>query len=108
MISINLHAIFYSGIDIRYPDLENKNRVGKQLITGHNLHSMALRGVRAYEKALAFSKDECYMETLEPIKSGDTIENYIKYSWIKMFNDTRKTTSSDDESESEETSCAVR
>lgn len=107
MISNNSHASFYSGTDIRFSDLEKKNRIGKQLITGRNLHAMAIRGVRAYKKALAYSKDKWDMETLEPKKSGETIDDCIEYVRIKMFQDTKKTTSSDDESESEETPCVV-
>ena len=106
-VSNDAHVSYYSGIDIRFSDLERKNRVGKQLITGRNLHSMAIRGVRAYKKALAYLKDKWDMDTLEPLKSGDNIDDCIEYVRVKMFLDTKKTRSSDDESESEETSCAV-
>ena len=106
-VSNDAHTSYYSGIDIRYSDLEKKNRVGKQLITGRNLHAMAIRGVRAYKKALAYSKDKWDMDTLEPRKSGETIDDCIKYVRVKMFQETKKTGSSDDESESKETPCAV-
>ena len=46
---------YFSGVDLRYDDLEKKNRTGSALITGRNLVDMALRGVRNFKKALAFS-----------------------------------------------------
>merc|ERR1740124_959107 len=41
MVTNDSSRNFVSGTDIRYEDLEKKNRVGKQQITGRNLHAMA-------------------------------------------------------------------
>ena len=64
---------------------------------------MAKRGVRANKKALAYSREKWDINTLEPKKSGDDMEDVIKYARFQMYIDTVKTSSSDDESESEET-----
>ena len=81
------------------------DRVGKQLITRRNLHALALRGVRAYKKALAYSKDKWDMVTLEPKKSGETIQDVIEYVRVCMYKDLvlskKNDDSSDEESESE-------
>ena len=69
----------YSGIDIRISDLEKKNYVGNLLITGRNLHTMAIRGARSYKKALEYSMEKWDIETLEPKKSGETVEDVIEY-----------------------------
>ena len=79
--------LYYSGTDIRYEYLEKKIRVGNQLITGRNLHAMAVRGARAYKKALAYSKDKWNMVSLEPKKSGETIEDVIEYVRVDMYKD---------------------
>ena len=63
---------------------------------------MAIRGARAYKKALAFSKDKWDIDTLEPKKSGETMQDCIEYVRMKMYKDTKKGGTSDDESESEE------
>lgn len=52
VLTNNSSRSFFCGEDILYSDLEEK--VGKQLITGRNLHAMAIRGARAYKKALSF------------------------------------------------------
>merc|ERR1740124_1745550 len=43
MVTNDSSRVFVSGTDIRYGNLEKKNRVGKQQITGQNLHAMAVR-----------------------------------------------------------------
>ena len=106
MVSNNSSRVFYSGTDIRYEDLEKKNRVGNQLITGRNLHAMAVRGARAYKKDLAYSKDKWNMVSLEPKKSGETIEDVIEYVRFNMYKDLvsskKHDGSTDEQSESEE------
>ena len=76
--------------------------MGNQFITGRNLFAMSIRCARAYEKVIAFSKDKCDVETLEPKKRGETMQ-IVSSMLVKMHNDTKKTFTSDDESESEET-----
>ena len=47
------------------------------------------------------------MVTLQPKKSGDTIEDVIEYVRVQMYKDTHKSGSSDEESESEEAEPSV-
>jgi len=106
MVTNNSSRVFVSGTDIQYEDLEKKNRVGKQTKNGRNLHGMVVRGTRAYKKALAYSKDKWEMVTLEPKKSGKTIEDVIDNVRVSMYNDLvsskKNDGSSDEESESKE------
>ena len=80
--------------------------MGKQLITGRNLHAMAIRGARAYKKALAFSTHKWDRVTMQPKKSGETIEDVIEYVRQRMYHEKQKekkpSDSSEEESESED------
>jgi len=87
MVTRDSSRVFVSGTDIGYEDLEKKSCVGKQQITSRNLHAMIVRGSRTYKKALAYSTDKWDMVTLEPKKSGDTIEEVIEYIRVSMYKD---------------------
>ena len=50
--------VYHSGSDIRWEDLEKKNRTGVLLVGGRNLHNLAAKGSRCYKKALAYSVDK--------------------------------------------------
>ena len=76
---------FYSGEDIFHLDLEKKNKSGPTLITGRNLHAMAIRGAREYKKAVAFANHKWDCNKLEPKKSGDTIHDVVEYVRQKMY-----------------------
>ena len=81
--------------------------VGKQLITGRNLHAMAIRGARAYKKALAFSTHKWDKVTMKPKKSGETLDDVIDYIRRMMYRDKMKeklkrSESSDDESDDDD------
>ena len=106
IVTSNSSRLFLSDTDIRYEDLEKKSCVGKQQITGRNLYVMAVRGAKAYKKALAYLKDKWDMVMLEPKKSGETIEDIIEYIRASMYTDLvsskKNDGSSDEESESEE------
>ena len=84
ILTQDLSRDYYSGHDIRSDDLEKKNRTGSPLITGRNLHAMAIRGVKCYKKALSFVKEKWDMERNEPIHSGDTLEDCIEHVRVKM------------------------
>ena len=106
ILSNNSSRSFYCGEDILYSDLEKKNKVGKQLITGRNLHAMAIRGARAYKKALAFSTHRWDSVTMQPKKSGETLDDVIEYVRRSMYKDklkekSKRTLSSDTESDEE-------
>mgnify|MGYP002809369541 CR=1 FL=1 len=36
--------IYHSGVDVRWEDLEKKNRAGASLVGGRNLHDLAMKG----------------------------------------------------------------
>ena len=81
--------------------------VGKQLITGRNLHSMAIRGARAYKKALAFSTHKWDKVKMKPKESGDNLDDVIEYVRRMMYRDkikekSKRSESSDDESEDDD------
>ena len=77
--------LYYSSTDIRASDLEKKNRTGNMLITGRNLHDMAIRGVRNYKKALAFCLKRWDEKLMQPKLSGHTIEDVIEFVRYEMY-----------------------
>ena len=76
---------YFCGEDILHLDLEKKNKSGPTLVTGRNLHAMAIRGAREYKKALAFANHRWDSSTLQPKKSGDTIDDVVEYVRMKMY-----------------------
>ena len=85
MITQDTSRDYYSDHDIRVEDLEKKNRTGAQLITGRNLVSLAVRGVKTYKKALAFCAHKWNLDTNEPLDSGYKIEDCVEYVRVKMY-----------------------
>ena len=101
--------VYDSGVDIRWEDLEKKNRTGALLVGGRNLHDLATKGSRNYKKALAYSAEKWNDKLMEPKESGSSVEDVIEYVRKKMYLDIvgpkkkgGKVLRSDDESESEE------
>lgn len=99
---------YFVGEDIVHFDLEKKNRTGPLLITGRNLHAMAVRGARDYKKALAFALHKWDTDTMQPKKSGETVEDVIQYVRRQMYQlknkdkDKHKESSEDEDDESNE------
>ena len=81
---------YYSGEDILHLDLEKKNKTGPTLITGRNLHAMAIRGAREYKKALAFSTHRWDSGLMCPKRSGETIDDVIEYVRRSMYREKMK------------------
>ena len=44
--------VYHSGVDIRWQDLEKKNRTGALLVGGRNLHDLATKGTDATKRRL--------------------------------------------------------
>ena len=76
---------YYSDVDITYTDLDEKNRTGSLLITGHNLLDMAIRGAKNYKKALAFCAEKYDMDKTEVKHLGDTVDDVIEHVRIQMY-----------------------
>ena len=85
VITQDLSRDYYSNRDIRVEDLEKKNRTGSQLITGRNLVSLAVKGVKTYKKALSLCAHKWDLDTNEPLESGDKIEDCVEYVRVKMY-----------------------
>ena len=79
ILTNNSSRSFYCGEDILYHDLERKNRTGPLLITGRNLHTIAIRGARAYKKALAFFTYKWDCTIIQSKKSGGKLEDVVDY-----------------------------
>lgn len=54
-LSMNKTRVYYSGSDILSNGLEKKDWTGSLLIAGRNLYDLAVRGLREYKKAVAYS-----------------------------------------------------
>ena len=67
---------------------------------------MAIRGARAYKKALAFSTHKWDSVTMQPKKSGETLDDVIEYVRRMMYKDkvkekSKRSLSSDTETDEE-------
>jgi len=46
----DIRRIYYTGIDIKYHDLEKQFRAGRQILSGRSLVDMAVRGIKTIKK----------------------------------------------------------
>ena len=106
ILTQDLSRDYYSVHDIRLEDLEKKNRTGAQMITGCNLLSLSIRGVKSYKKALSFCANKWDIERNVPLDSGNKLEDCVEYVRLKMYNllvkPMGKSNDCDSESETEE------
>ena len=84
-------------VDITVKDLEKKLRTGKAILHGRQLESMAKKGLRAYRKALSFTKDKWDLKLNVPKESGTTVDDVIDYVRLKMYNMSKSTVVIDDD-----------
>ena len=88
---------YFAEVDILNEDLEKKNKTGPLLITGRAILSMAQRGVRAYKKALSFTKMKWNIKENTPIESGTTKEDVVHFVLLSMYKLEKKNKDSEDD-----------
>ena len=71
--------VHHSSTDVRWEDIEEKNRTDALLIGGPNLHDLAAKGSRCFKKALAYSMENWDNKTMETKESGWSVDDVIEH-----------------------------